>query len=107
LVLPWSSAQYQDSALGRDIKIVGFRNILQRFLGQCHLILRCFLCQHGGPSLQSKDILHPGILARRLFFRLGVVLREAATEALLFGEMVGIVQGRQVRNPFFSLFATV
>ena len=93
MVLPWSSAQYQDSALGRDIKIVGFRNILQRFLG--------------GPSLQSKDILHPGILARRLFFRLGVVLREAATEALLFGEMVGIVQGRQVRNPFFSLFATV
>jgi hypothetical protein len=43
------------------------------------------------------------------FFRilLDVVLRETATESLLFGEVIGIVQGRQVRNPFFRFFATL
>ncbi len=53
------------------------------------------------PNRQRSAICH------RFFFCLGVILREAATEALLFSEMVGIVQGRQVRNPFFSFFATL
>ena len=44
---------------------------------------------------------------RRLFFLLDVILREAAPESLLFGEVIGIVQGRQVRNPFFRFFATL
>lgn len=64
----------------------------------------------GGRQFRQSRLLpnrQRSAIRQRLFFRLGVILREAATEALLFGEMVGIVQGRQVRNPFFSLFATV
>ena len=64
----------------------------------------------GGRQFRQSRLLpnrQRSAIRQRLFFRLGVILREAATEALLFGEMVGIVQGRQVRNPFFSRFATI
>ena len=38
---------------------------------------------------------------------LGVILREAAPEALLFGQMISIVQRCQVRDSFFGFLATI
>lgn len=53
------------------------------------------------PNAQRSAIRH------RFFFCLGVILHEAATEALLFGEMIGEVERCQVGNPFLGFFATV
>lgn len=68
------------------------------------------LMTDGGRQFRQSRLLpnrQRSAIRQRLFFRLGVILREAATEALLFGEMVGIVERRQVGNPFFGFFATV
>jgi hypothetical protein len=63
---------------------------------------RIVLLRYGEPLSDARTLLAD-------FFRilLDVVLRETATESLLFGEVIGIVQGRQVRNPFFRFFATL
>lgn len=38
---------------------------------------------------------------------LSVVFREASAEAFLFGEVVGVMDGGQIRHPFFSFLATL
>ena len=38
---------------------------------------------------------------------LGVVFREASAEAFLFGEVVGVMDGRQIRHPFFGVLAVL
>ena len=88
----------------------GFQHTKQR--GECGEAggATLALMTEGGRQFRQSRLLpnrQRSAIRHRLFFRLGVILREAATEALLFGEMVGIVERRQVGNPFFGFFATV
>jgi hypothetical protein len=62
----------------------------------------------GGPEKSSAE--YHGKAHHQLFspkHRSGIIFGQAAAQTLLFGQVIGIVQGSQIRDPFFSLFATI